>query len=72
MSNTYPKCTFCKAVPSGGLYDGIRLAGSFICSSCERDIISADMRSPRYEENIQKVRGLLYGKSSAIPEKAFR
>lgn len=72
MSKIYPKCTICNGVPSGGLYDGIRLAGRFICSHCERDIVTADMRSSRYEENLENVKRLLYGKSSAIPEKALR
>ncbi|TCX49000.1 inhibitor of sigma-G Gin [Dehalobacter sp. 12DCB1] len=64
MHNIYPRCSLCRNTPLNGLYDGFRLAGKFICSACEEQIMTADVRTPKYQENLLLIRKVLYGQSA--------
>lgn len=48
QNNIYPCCALCGRIPPGGLHDGLRLMGSFICSNCEAELINLDENDPRY------------------------
>jgi len=60
MSNIYPRCTMCGQIPAKGLYDGFRLKRKFICSVCEKRIVTAELGGSEYSDNMRFIRSLLY------------
>lgn len=47
-NNIFPQCSLCGQVPEGGLHDGLRVMGQFICSSCESELTDLKDDDPRY------------------------
>lgn len=54
-NNIYPRCALCNEVPPGGLHDGLRLMGQFICTDCESELIHLSADDPRYAKFIALV-----------------
>ena len=54
-----PRCLICGEVPAGGIRDGIKMKKGFICSHCERIIVSMEPGSKEYEDVIGKLKVLL-------------
>lgn len=48
QNKIYPLCALCGQVPSGGLHDGLRIMGKFICSDCESTLCTLECDDPRY------------------------
>lgn len=53
QNNIYPCCALCGQIPPGGLHDGLRMLGSFICSQCEAELIHLDENDPRYAHYVK-------------------
>lgn len=54
-----PKCYICGRLAPGGLYDGFRLSGKFVCSICENKILLADSTDDTYEEMKEAIKKVL-------------
>lgn len=64
MENIIPKCAFCGQVPIEGFYSGLRLNKKMICSICEKDIISVEAGTARYQKHLSFIRKILYEKAA--------
>jgi len=53
----------CGRIPVNGLYDGFRLNKKFICSACEKRIVTAELGDLEYMANVRLIRAILYPRS---------
>ncbi len=54
-----PRCVICEQVPLGGIREGIKIRGGFICSHCEKTIVAMDAGSSNYNQILHKIRTLI-------------
>ncbi|NLP44520.1 MAG: inhibitor of sigma-G Gin [Peptococcaceae bacterium] len=69
MDKIYPRCAICDQIPTKGLFDGFRLNGRFICSVCEKRIITAESGDMEYLKNMRNIRFILYPHPRTITAK---
>lgn len=62
-SNLLPKCVLCEQVPHLGINDGFLLSGQFICSECEKIILSLNYEDKAYQELVEKLRLIMFRKN---------
>lgn len=58
--NIYPCCALCGQIPPGGLHDGLRIMGSFICSACESELSHLDESDPRYRHYVRLIQSAFH------------
>ncbi len=61
VAKILPLCIICEQVPSGGIRDGIVVAGSFICSRCEQEIVKTEIGAASYSYFQEKLKKLWRG-----------
>lgn len=64
--NLLPRCVLCDKVPEMGLNDGFLLSGQFICSKCEKIILSLDYDDPTYREVVEKLRKIMFNRKGSF------
>ncbi|SMB86978.1 Inhibitor of sigma-G Gin [Desulfonispora thiosulfatigenes DSM 11270] len=62
-NNLLPKCVLCEKVPQLGINDGFLLSRQFICSDCEKIILSLDYNDKKYQELVEKLRLIMFKKN---------
>ncbi len=65
-NNIYPCCALCHQIPSGGLHDGLRIMGRFICSDCERTLVALPCDDERYGHFVQLLKTAFHPFESTI------
>lgn len=54
-----PRCCICEEVPSDGIKGGYLINKFFVCTSCERKILDAEVGSPAYLEILELIKRII-------------
>ena len=53
-----PICIICGETPPLGIADGVILRGRFLCTACEKEILTLDVDSSDYELVVEKLKSI--------------
>jgi hypothetical protein len=53
-----PVCLLCSETPTMGIMGGVVLRGKFLCTSCEKHILSLEVNSSEYDVVVEKLKSL--------------
>lgn len=54
-----PVCSICQQVPTAGIRGGMKIKKSFICQSCETEIVNLTVGSAHYAEILDKIKAII-------------
>ncbi|MFZ5944525.1 MAG: sigma factor G inhibitor Gin [Bacillota bacterium] len=60
QNNLLPRCILCKEVPEMGIIDGFVLLGQFVCTKCEKQLLTLSFNDPTYSTMVQKLKDVIY------------